>query len=223
MDLATAATRHDEARPVAPGSDSDFTLSLEEVAERYASAGHSRTLRSLQRYCVSGHLDAQKIATATGDKYLVTPQSVERHIAQIAELAAITPVASRRVLSRQDATTSVINDQAIWQENTKATARPTPDDATTVRDVSRQVEPDTNIFEHPYVIRLEAQIEKWEGKYHEQVRRTEEIQIRNSEKLVELQRMTTIGQSKTLAEFMLQARNWLMGGEPEPPAPPPAQ
>src|SRR5688500_7515787 len=53
----------DTPRPAATSSDIDYTLSLEEVSERYARAGHPRTLRTLQRYCVSGHLDAQKVAT----------------------------------------------------------------------------------------------------------------------------------------------------------------
>ena len=55
------ATTHDMSRPAATGSDTDYTLSLEEVSDRYAKAGHPRTLRSLQRYCVNGHLDAQKL------------------------------------------------------------------------------------------------------------------------------------------------------------------
>ena len=78
----------------------DYTLSLEEVAQRYAEAGHPRTLRTLQRYCASGHLDAQKMATSLGDKYLVTPQSVARHIAQIEELASVDPVATGRDICR---------------------------------------------------------------------------------------------------------------------------
>ena len=98
------ATRRDLSRQDATATDTDFTLSLEEVAERYARAGHARTLRSLQRYCVSGHLDAQKIATTTGDKYLVTPQSVARHIAQIKEFAALEAVATFRDVSRPVAT-----------------------------------------------------------------------------------------------------------------------
>jgi hypothetical protein len=53
-------TSHDPARPAATGTDTDYTLSLDEVSERYARAGHPRTLRTLQRYCVSGHLDAQR-------------------------------------------------------------------------------------------------------------------------------------------------------------------
>ena len=62
-------------------------------------------LRSLQRYCAGGHLDARKIATTMGDKYLVTPQSVARHIAQIVEFSQLDAVATGRDVSRQVATT----------------------------------------------------------------------------------------------------------------------
>jgi len=79
----------DETRPAATSRDNDFTLSLEEVSQRYFDAGHARTIRTLQRYCASGHLDAQKAATTTGDKYLVTPQSVARHVSQLEELRAL--------------------------------------------------------------------------------------------------------------------------------------
>ena len=96
----------DEPRQVATSRDNDFTLSLDEVSERYAKAGHARTLRTLQRYCASGHLDAQKVATTTGDKYLVTPQSVARHIAQIEELKALDMVATDRDPSRRVATSA---------------------------------------------------------------------------------------------------------------------
>ena len=74
-----------------------------------------------------------------------------------------------------------------------------------------------DIFEHPYVKKLEDRVEKLEAKYEAQVRRTEEIQLRAQDKLVELQRMTTIGQSKTLADFMLQAKNWMVGDNDEQP------
>lgn len=102
------ATGHDAPRPVALGRDSnDYTLSIEQVAERYAQAGHPRTIRTLQRYCVSGHLDAQKIATTLGDKYLVTSQSVARHIAQIEELRPLDTVAANHDQPRPVATPSL--------------------------------------------------------------------------------------------------------------------
>jgi len=98
--------QRDQPRPAATSRDNDFTLSLDEVSERYVKAGHARTLRTLQRYCASGHLDAQKVATTTGDKYLVTPQSVARHIAQIEELKALDMVATDRDASRPVATSA---------------------------------------------------------------------------------------------------------------------
>jgi hypothetical protein len=99
------ATSRDTSRQDATDTDKDFSLSLEQAAELYARAGHPRTPRSLQRYCVIGHLEARKIATMTGDKYLVTPQSVARHIAQIVELTQLDAVATGRDMSRQVATT----------------------------------------------------------------------------------------------------------------------
>jgi hypothetical protein len=90
------APGRDLSRQDATDNDTDFSMSLEEVAERYERAGHPRTLRSLQRYCASGHLDARKIATTMGDKYLVTPQSVARHIAQIVEFSQLDAVATSR-------------------------------------------------------------------------------------------------------------------------------
>ena len=115
-------TNRDQPRLAATGRDNDYTLSLEEVAERYAKAGHARTLRTLQRYCASGHLDAQKIATTTGDKYLVTPQSVARHIAQIEELNALEAVATSRDVSRQAATerSEEISQEFLAPEGDKA-------------------------------------------------------------------------------------------------------
>ena len=80
-------------------------MTIEQVADRYARAGHPRTLRSLQRYCAKGHLDSQKKDTAFGSEiYLVTPQSVARHIAQIEELATVDHVATGLDASRPVAT-----------------------------------------------------------------------------------------------------------------------
>lgn len=137
----TGATNHDAPRPVATDRDNDFILPIEEVSERYARAGHPRTIRTLQRYCVSGHLDAQKVATTLGDKYLVTPQSVARHIAQIEELHALDTVAADRASSRHVAT-PVASQQP--RQNSELPAATSDDEqrqtTTTNSDTSRYVE-----------------------------------------------------------------------------------
>src|ERR1017187_10527527 len=91
----------DQSRQVATTPDSDFTLSIDEALERYARAGLPRTPRSLQRYCAKGHLDCRRIETEIGEKYLISPASIDKHIAYIEE---VRPVATRRDMSRAVAT-----------------------------------------------------------------------------------------------------------------------
>jgi hypothetical protein len=83
----------DTPRPVATNDDK-HTLTIEQVADQYARAGHARTVRTLQRYCKSGHLDCFKVPTLLGDEYRVTRESVERHLEQIREISATTFVAT---------------------------------------------------------------------------------------------------------------------------------
>lgn len=94
----------DQPGHVATGRDSRYSLTIEEAAERYAKAGHPRTLRTIQRYSASGHLDAIKVATALGDKYFIDPTSLSRHVAQIEELSQFDFRTTDRDLSRQVAT-----------------------------------------------------------------------------------------------------------------------
>lgn len=91
----------DTSRPVATSPDSEYTLSIDEAAARYDHAGHPRTARSIQRYCAKGHLDCRRIETPFGEKYLITPASVAKHIAYIEE---VRPTATGHDLSRPVAT-----------------------------------------------------------------------------------------------------------------------
>jgi hypothetical protein len=79
----------DEPRHAAASPD-DYTLTIDDAAVRYEHAGHPRTPRTIQRYCAKGHLECLRQETSFGEKYLITPTSVTRHIAQIAELASTT-------------------------------------------------------------------------------------------------------------------------------------
>ncbi len=224
------ATGRDEPRHVATDLDHDYTLSIEEVAQRYDHAGHPRTIRTLQRYCVSGHLDSRRVATTYGDKFLVAPYSVSRHIAQIQEMGETMPVATGRDESGPAATTSAQHFGEETQEkstNEPATGIDQPRPVATSHDIKPDDVPPLNtreprssagnleIYDHPYVKKLEERVERAEARYENQVRRTEEIQTMALDRLVELQRMTTIGQSKTLADFMLDAKNWIVGGNRE--------
>jgi hypothetical protein len=116
----------DQSRPVATTPDSEFTLTIDEAAVRYEHAGHPRTPRSIQRYCAKGHLDCRRIETPFGEKYLITPASVAKHIAYIEE---VRPTATGRDVPRPVAT-----DAAAEESH-----EPPRQETTTSPDPSRQV------------------------------------------------------------------------------------
>lgn len=91
----------DLSRHAATSPDSEYTLSIEEAAERYDHAGHPRTPRSIQRYCAKSHLDCRRMETPFGEKFLITPASVAKHIAYIEE---VRPTATGRDMPRRVAT-----------------------------------------------------------------------------------------------------------------------
>ena len=105
------------SRPVATGSDSDFTLTIEDALALYADAGIPRTPRSIQRYCAKEHLSSRRIETEFGEKYLITRASVEKHIAYIKE---VTPATSRDV-PRPVATTVAAENKADMPRQEAAT------------------------------------------------------------------------------------------------------
>jgi hypothetical protein len=88
----------DLSRQVATTPDTEFTWTIDDAGAAYEHAGHPRTPRSIQRYCAKGHLDCRRIETPFGDKFLITPDSVAKHIAYIEE---VRPVATGRDSPRQ--------------------------------------------------------------------------------------------------------------------------
>jgi hypothetical protein len=79
----------DLSRPVATTDDSEYSLSVDDAAERYAYAGHPRTIRAIQRYCAKSDLDCRRMETQFGIKYVITPTSVAKHIAYIEEVRPV--------------------------------------------------------------------------------------------------------------------------------------
>lgn len=138
----------DTSRQVATNPD-EYTLTIEEAASRYEHAGHPRTIRSIQRYCLRGHLDCLRQETTFGDRYLITPQSVARHIAQIEELTSLDKVATDRDQSRQVATSTP--GQEIGDAH--AAYEPTSDDK---QRQSTTATPGLS----PYAARLEREVEQ---------------------------------------------------------------
>jgi hypothetical protein len=181
----------DQSRPVATSTDSDFTLSIDEDLERYARAGLPRTPRSIQRYCAKGHLDCRRMETAFGEKYQITPASVDKHIAYIEE---VRPVATGRDLPRL-AATDVASEIKYDQEQHVPPTSP---------DLSRQVGA-AEAESSRYVARLEGEVEFLRGQI-----RTKDAQIKE---LTERSRETNLligGLQRMLAPLL---------GSPDPHPP----
>jgi hypothetical protein len=131
------ATTSDLSRHAATSDDIDYSLSVEEALARYEAAGVPRTPRSVQRYCAKGDLDAHRVEMPFGDKFLITPASVDRHIAYINEVRL---VATSRDLPRHAARDVAGKNQGPEPRQEMATYTDEPRPAATTHDASRYVE-----------------------------------------------------------------------------------
>jgi hypothetical protein len=137
------AMNDDLSRPVATTDDNDYSLTVDDAAERYAHAGHPRTTRAIQRYCAKGDLDCRRMETQFGVKYMITPASVAKHIAYIEE---VRPVTTGREQSRQVATDVVapVSEEPIKEvpatspDQSRPVATPVPDDSRYVAALERE-------------------------------------------------------------------------------------
>jgi hypothetical protein len=131
----------DQPRLAATSPDNEYSLSIEETAQRYEHAGLPRTLRTIQRYCAKGHLDCRRVEIPYGEKYLITPASVATHIAYIEEVRQTMPSRDepRPVATARDAETGEL---------------PEARQASTGRDEPRQTVAESDTTSR-YVARLE--------------------------------------------------------------------
>jgi hypothetical protein len=170
----------DQSRPVATRPDSEFTLNIDEALERYTRAGLPRTPRSIQRYCAKGHLECRLIETSFGEKYLISPESIDKHIAYIEE---VRPVATGHGMPRQVAT-----DVAPEKLNDEP-----QQEGTTSDDQSRHVATSSDA-DNRYVARLENDNEFLRGQLTVKDKTIEALLERDRETnhlIAGLQRMLT--------------------------------
>ena len=174
----------DQSRPVATSDDSDFILTIDEALERYGKAGLPRTPRSIQRYCAKGHLQCRLIETEFGEKYLISPESIDKHIAYIEEVrqAATSTDLPRHAATSRDQSrhvaTPVAPEQVQEEPRSGAPTRP---------DLSRPVATQ-------YVERLEGENEflrKQIGVKDEQIKDLTERARETNHLIAGLQKMLT--------------------------------
>jgi hypothetical protein len=198
------------------------TLTVHDVEAALVAAGVPRSHRQVVRYCETGLLDAVKVPGPTGAQWYVSPASLPKAIGDLKQWEA----QRGRGASKPDMSDPVALEKAR-NGNADTASHSTPQPAVSETETSQKGSAtelamarhgitELDIYEHPYVKRLEERNDKLEAKYEAQVRRTEEIQLKSQEQLLELQRMTAVGQSQTLADFMLKAKDWMLGGGSQP-------
>lgn len=185
----------DQPRHVATSPDSDFTLTIDEALERYARAGLPRTPRSVQRYCANGHLDARLIETPFGQKYLISPASIDKHIAYIQEIADATGRDMSRPFASDSSThqsrDNVRQEQPTARDEPRHVATPNPQvgsnpeqqhGATQLplgNDEPRHVT--TSQDESRYVARLESEVDFLRGQISTKDAQIKELTERSRE------------------------------------------
>lgn len=71
-----------------------------------------------------------------------------------------------------------------------------------------------DIFAHPYVQKLEREVEDYKINLDTQQRRTEQLLVDARADFVALAKSSQVAQSETLANFFLKARQLLSGSAP---------
>ena len=170
----------DQPRPVATSPDNEYSLSIEDAAERYEHAGLPRTLRTIQRYCAKGHLDSRRVEIPYGEKYLITPASVVKHIAYIEE--------TRQTMAGRDEPRQVATTQHQELPSAEEVRQPPTD-----RDEPRPVAAESE-FVSRYVARLEGENEFLRGQItvkDEQIKEQTERARETNVLIAGLQKMLT--------------------------------
>jgi len=177
--------------------------------------------RSFSRYCKRGYLDGyQHPGTLDNDPWFATLQSIHRRInelrggQQLPQVEQSDFVRQWRVLSdnptpetgdisETTSSSSTDGDRHHSPTPDKQHSKTPEDEPATGGQPAPAMTSEEGLYNHPYVKRLEAQAEKWERKYDDQVRRTEEIQTEARKEIVNLQQAVAIGQSQVYADFLL--------------------
>ena len=235
-DTTRYAATHDVPPRHAATNDSTYRLTPDAVVERLARAGVPRDLRTVQRWCKRDALDCLR-DDAVG--YFITELSVMR---KITELGQLMELQSRRDTPRHIATRDdVAVTEPLGKISTTSSAMSRHDApggdmsltknqgmrATTAvedlktNDTARHVaDPDAlnrevvlDIFQHPYVAELKAELGIVRAKLDAQIATTQRVQEEANARLVQLIQSNQVAQSRTLADYLLRAKE-LFAGKP---------
>ena len=142
---------------------------IDQAIGRFAAAGLPIKLRTLQKYCLNNKLRATFAMTEKNTvKYFIDPTSIEKFIAGEQQKAPLH------------------SDERKEETNVRA---PDASGRAHVRD-------GLEVFEHPYVKRLEREVDDYKHKY-------DTLQAVARADLIKLHETYAVAQSETLAKYLL--------------------
>jgi len=159
-------------------------VTVEDAVAIFRDAGLPRHLRTIQKYCARTKgraLTCYQVPTENGIRYMIERGSISRFIADAA----------------QQAPTGGLDHEAQPDIITAAQPAPTPREALPAADLA--------IFEHPYVKKLEAGMERLEEKNDRLQQQLQTVLEQANERLIELHKANAVAQSETLGTFLLEA------------------
>jgi hypothetical protein len=159
----------------------DDLVTVHEAVELFRTAGLERSIRTVQKYCSPQRkgraLKCHVTPTENGVRYLIERGSIDDFVREAGTQA---PVGK----SEADESAAAVPEGAP--------AKVAVDDLT--------------VYDHPYVKRLEKEVEKKDTKFDDLQIRYENAMDMAQNRLVELQQASAVAQSENLGKFMLEAK-----------------
>ncbi|MCP4936199.1 MAG: hypothetical protein GY927_18850 [bacterium] len=188
-------TNNDSNESEVPPDSTDL-VTVEEAVIIFAEAGLPRHIRTIQKYCAKKKgraLVSYQIPTENGIRYMIERSSIDRFISDAIQQAP---------------TGKLEEEPATPQLNREEIATPS----------TNSVQADLAVYDHPYVKRLESEVEKEKERYASLQMRYENAMDMSNQRLVELQQASAVAQSESLGHFLIESKR--MEIEPElSPAP----
>ncbi|MGH1419413.1 MAG: hypothetical protein ACRBCJ_11200 [Hyphomicrobiaceae bacterium] len=190
-----ATGRGVQQRPVIP--EGEETMTILQATDYLREKGFDDIKpRSVQRYCTGERRQGQLICYwhDKSQQHLVSTTSLENFAERLAnELPKGT----------NDETPSDQPEPSVPHETTASDPEQTPEPKAQV-PLSKNYD---ELFDHPYVRRLEQQVNEYQEKWETQVKTTEEIQRQHSKGLADMHQQLMIATSKNYADAYLELSN----------------
>ncbi len=188
-------TRQVETPAVESPPESADLVTVEEAVQIFRERGLPRHMRTIQKYCsrkTGRVLESYQVPTENGIRYMIERSSIDRFIGDAAMQAPTGKLEN-----------APLSEPAKREQGRQAETVPVADQI--------------DIFDHPYIKKLEKQVERLESRNEQLQANIQNVLEQANERLVELQKAAAVAQSESLGKFLLESERIRGGQEKTPP------